>query len=135
NHLDVFWGTHVTMQHPRHYAQTAPDRPAAIDADTGEIRTYAALDQRANQLSHALRAADVQTGDHLAIVLDNRLEMFDALWGGMGSGLYVTQATWHLAADEVQYIVDDSGASALVVAADATQAVAGLGREARALRL
>ena len=29
------------MQHPRQYAQTAPDRPAAIDADTGAVRTYA----------------------------------------------------------------------------------------------
>jgi acyl-CoA synthetase (AMP-forming)/AMP-acid ligase II len=122
------------MEHPRQYAETAPDRPAAIDAASGEVRTYRELDQRANRFAHALRAAGLQTGDHIAIVLDNRLEMFDALWGGMVSGLYVTPVNWHLAHDEVEYIVDDCGASALVVAADATDAVAGLGGDARKLR-
>src|SRR6185436_20461856 len=123
------------MQHPRQYAQTAPDRPAAIDAETGATRTYAELDERANRFSHALRGAGLQTGDHIAIVLDNRLEMFDVLWGATDAGLYVTPVNWHLAHDEVSYIVDDCGARALVVAADATDAVAKLGGEARALRL
>ena len=123
------------MQHPRQYARTAPDRPAAIDADSGATRTYAELDERANRFSHALRGAGLQTGDHIAIVLDNRLEMFDVLWGAMDSGLYVTPVNWHLATDEVAYIVDDCGASALVVAADATDSVADLGGEAHALRL
>jgi acyl-CoA synthetase (AMP-forming)/AMP-acid ligase II len=123
------------MEHPRQYAQTAPDRPAAIDAETGEVRTYRALDERANRFAHALRDAGLHTGGHIAVVLDNRLEMFDALWGAMVSGLYVTPVNWHLAHDEVEYIVDDCGASALVVAADVTDAAAGLGTEARALRL
>ena len=123
------------MEHPRQYAETAPDRPAAIDAETGEVRTYRELDHRANAFAHALRDAGLKTGDHIAIVLDNRLEMFDALWGAMVSGLYVTPVNWHLAHDEVAYIVDDCGASALVVAADVTDAVAGIGDGARALRL
>jgi acyl-CoA synthetase (AMP-forming)/AMP-acid ligase II len=123
------------MQHPRQYAQTAPDRPAAIDAASGAVRTYAELDARANRFSHALRGAGLQTGDHIAIVLDNRLEMFDVLWGAMDAGLYVTPVNWHLAHDEVKYIVDDCGASALVVAADVTDAVADLGGEARSLQL
>jgi acyl-CoA synthetase (AMP-forming)/AMP-acid ligase II len=123
------------MEHPRQYAQTAPDRPAAIDAETGAVRTYRELDERANRVAQALRGAGLHTGDHIAVVLDNRLEMFDVLWGAMVSGLYVTPVNWHLAHDEVSYIVDDCGASALVVAPDVTDAVAGLGAEARALRL
>jgi acyl-CoA synthetase (AMP-forming)/AMP-acid ligase II len=123
------------MEHPRQYATTAPDRAAATDADTGAVRTFAQLDQRANRVAHALRGAGLRTGDHVAIVMDNRLEYFDVLWGAMTSGLYVTPVNWHLAADEVSYIVDDCGASALIVAADATDAVAGLGTGARALRL
>jgi len=123
------------MEHPRHYATTAPDRPAAIDADTGATRTYRELDERANRVAHALRSAGLNTGDHVAVVLDNRLEMFDVLWGAMVSGLYVTPVNWHLATDEVTYIVDDCGASALVVAADVTDAVASLGSGVRALRL
>ena len=49
------------MQHPRQYAQTAPDRPAAIDADSGATRTYAELDERANRFSHALRGAEEES--------------------------------------------------------------------------
>ena len=86
-------------------------------------------------LTHALRGAGLHTGDHIAIVMDNRLEYFEVLWGAMNAGLYVTPVNWHLAADEVSYIVDDCGAQALVVAADVTDAVAELGEEARALRL
>ena len=59
------------MEHPRQYASTAPDRPAAIDADTGAIRTFRELDGRANRFAHALRAAGLRTGDHIAIVMDN----------------------------------------------------------------
>ncbi len=123
------------MEHPRQYASTAPDRPAAIDADTGTRRTFRELDERANRFAHALRGAGLRTGDHIAIVMDNRLEYFDVLWGAMSAGLYVTPVNWHLAPDEVSYIVDDCGASALIVAADATDAVADLGGEARGLRL
>ena len=49
--LDLYRGNDRAMQHPRQYAETAPDRPAAIDADTGEVRTYRALDERANRLA------------------------------------------------------------------------------------
>ena len=42
--------------------------------------------------------------------MDNRLEYFEVLWGAMRAGLYVTPVNWHLAADEVSYIVDDCGA-------------------------
>ena len=45
------------MEHPRQFAMTAPDRPATIDADTGAIRTFRELDERANRVAHALRAA------------------------------------------------------------------------------
>jgi long-chain acyl-CoA synthetase len=123
------------MEHPRQFATSAPDRAAATRSDTGETRTFHELEARANQVAHALRGAGLRTGDHIAIVMDNRLEYFDVLWGATSSGLYVTPVNWHLAADEVAYIVDDCGANALVVAADVTDAVADLGREARALRL
>lgn len=123
------------MEHPRQYAETAPDHPAAIDADSSAVRTYRELEDRANRVAHTLRDAGLRTGDHVAVVMDNRLEIFDVFWGAMRAGLYVTPVNWHLAPDEVSYIVDDCGASALFVAADATDAAADLGRDSRALQL
>ena len=123
------------MQHPKHFAQTAPDRTAVVIGDTGERLTYRELDRRSNQVAHALRAAGLHTGDHVAAVLDNRLEFFETLWGAMRAGLYFTPVNWHLSADEISYVVDDCGATRLFVAGDATDAVTGLGRDAGRLRL
>jgi len=124
------------MQHPKEFARTHPDRPAVIMGGSGAVTTYRELDQRSNQLAHALRAAGLRTGDHLALVMDNRPEIYEVMWAGFRSGLHVTPINWHLAPDEVQYVVDDCGATALVVSATCADAVAGLGTSSRAhLRL
>ena len=105
------------MEHPRQFASTAPDRPAATDAETGQTRTFAELDERANRMAHALHAAGLHTGDHVALVMDNCLEYFEVVWGAMRSGLYVTPINWHLSADEVDYVVEDCEAKALFATA------------------
>ena len=56
---------------PGSFAATAPDRPAVIMATSGEVVTYAELDEEANRLSHVLRAAGLQPGDHVALCLEN----------------------------------------------------------------
>jgi len=114
------------MQHPKEFARTHPDRPAVIMGGTGSVTTYRELDERSNQLAHALRAAGLRTGDHLALVMDNRPEIYEVMWAGFRSGLHVTPINWHLAPDEVQYVVEDCGATALVVSAACADAVAGI---------
>ena len=49
----------------------------------------------------------------------------------MRSGLYITAVNWHLKPDEVAYIVNDSGATALIVPAEqapTAEAITGAGR-------
>ena len=41
--------------YPGDYAKQHPDRPAVIMAQSGEALTYAALEARANQLSHLIK--------------------------------------------------------------------------------
>jgi long-chain acyl-CoA synthetase len=109
---------------------------AVIAGDTGDHLTYGGLEARSNQVAHALRAAGLRTGDHVALVIGNRPEFYEVVWGALRSGLYVTPINWHLSGDEVRYIVEDCGASALIVDTDCAKAVDGLDRSARAgLRL
>jgi acyl-CoA synthetase (AMP-forming)/AMP-acid ligase II len=115
------------MQHPKAFARTHPDRPAVIMGGSGRVTTYRALDERSNRLAHTLRAAGLRTGDHLAVVMDNRPEIYEVMWAGFRSGLHVTPINWHLAPDEVQYVIDDCGAAALVVSTAAADAVAAIG--------
>ena len=105
------------IEHPSRFAQSTPDRAAVIVADTGTTLTYGQLEARSNQVAHALRARGLAIGDHVAVLVDNRAEYFEVVWGALRAGLLVTPINWHLAADEAEYIVRDCGATALIAAA------------------
>ncbi|MCU4183225.1 acyl-CoA synthetase [Acidiferrimicrobium sp. IK] len=96
------------------HASRAPGHPAAIEAGTGRVRTYAELDERSSRLAHLLAAAGIEAGSRVAVVLGNCVEYFDTTWATQRSGLYVTPVNWHLTAAEAAYIVADSGSQALV---------------------
>ncbi|WP_375483929.1 acyl-CoA synthetase [uncultured Jatrophihabitans sp.] len=102
---------------PGLFAVSAPDKRAAIIAETGRTLTYADLDRRSTRLAHHLRRAGLRHGDAVALITDNRLEAFEVYWAAMRSGLYLTAVNHHLAPDEVSYILSDSGAAGLIVSA------------------
>ncbi|MCU1653946.1 MAG: acyl-CoA synthetase, partial [Pseudonocardia sp.] len=103
--------------YPRTHALKTPDKVAARLVDTGEEITYAELDERSTRLAHALHDAGLRRGDVVALLSNNDLRCFEVYWAAMRSGLYITAVNHHLAADEVAYIVNDSGARALVASA------------------
>jgi long-chain acyl-CoA synthetase len=103
--------------YPGVHAVTTPDKPALIMAGSGEVLTYRELDERSLRLANALRAAGLSKGDVVAVLSDNNLHAYEVYWAGVRSGLYVCAVNSHLQPDEVAYIVNDSGASALVVSA------------------
>ena len=53
----------------------------------------------------------------IALLATNSPRVFEVYWAAQRSGLYITAVNHHLTADEVTYIVRDSGAKALVVSA------------------
>src|SRR5205814_7845820 len=83
-------------------------------AGSGEVVTYADLDDRSNQLAHLLRAAGLRRGDHLALFMENHSRFMEVVWAALRSGLYITAINSHLTAPEVSYIVQDCEAKALV---------------------
>ena len=109
------------------YAKTQPDKIAVVRAATGEAITYRELDARSNRLAHLLRARGLQTGDHVALFMENNLVYFDVVCACMRSGLYITTINRYLTASEAAYIVDNCDAKALVVSS-ALDAATELGR-------
>jgi fatty-acyl-CoA synthase len=101
--------------YPGIHAKAKPDAPAVIMAGSGETRTWKQLDDRSNQLAQLWWAAGLRPGDHVAIFTDNRPEYFDVAWAALRSGIYLTTVNRYLTADEAAYIVNDCGASCLVV--------------------
>ena len=94
------------------YAAEAPDRPAVV-SEFGRL-TYAELNGRSNQLVRALRAFGATAGNTIALVCRNRPEFVEVYDAVLRSGLRLTPINWHLTAEEIAYIIDDSGAVVLI---------------------
>ncbi|RRO19878.1 acyl-CoA synthetase [Saccharopolyspora rhizosphaerae] len=103
--------------YPGVHAATAPDKPALVMAGSGEVLTYRELDERSLRLANSLREAGLSKGDVVAVLSDNNPHAFEVYWAAVRSGMYVCAVNNHLQPDEVAYIVNDSGASAMVVSA------------------
>jgi fatty-acyl-CoA synthase len=114
------------MLHPRTHAEGAPDRPALVMGSTGLTTTYGELERRANQAAHLFRNAGLGPGDALAIVMENHPRYLEVAWAAQRTGLRYTAVNSHLTAGEIQYILDDSGAKALVASSGVSDALAGL---------
>jgi long-chain acyl-CoA synthetase len=104
--------------HPGTYAAQTPDKIAAIMTGTGETLSYTELEQRSAQLARVLYQAGLRPGDAVALLTENSLRAFEVYGAAMRSGLYITAVNYRLKPDEAAYIVNDSGAAALVVSAE-----------------
>jgi len=103
---------------PSTWARLTPDKPAVVvlDAEGRAVRTmsYGELEDRSVRCAHLLRAAGLGPGDHVAVLMENRAEVFEVCWAAVRSGLYVTVVNTRLSADEASYVVHDSGSQVLV---------------------
>lgn len=112
--------------YPGTFADTTPDKPAIVVAETGAITTYAELDERSTRLANLLREHGLRPGDHVAFLADNTPEVYDVYWAALRSGLYVTGINNHLTPAEAAYIAADCGAQVLIASAGAGELAAAL---------
>lgn len=102
----------------------------ALADEFGET-TWREFDQRANRLIHALRGSRVAAGDTIAILSSNRREYYETMAAGSQAGWRYVPINWHWVAEEIAYVLENSGAVALLVEARyaelAAQALEGAG--------
>ena len=85
-----------------------PDAEAVVD---GRRRlTYLELDRRATALALGLGRLAVGRGDRVLLALRNRLEHVVAYWALQKLGGVAVPVNFRLAANELRYLLDDSGA-------------------------
>src|SRR5580704_8670544 len=121
--------------YPGTYAAQTPDRIAAVMAGTGETVSYGVLERRSTQLAHVLHDGGLRPGDAVALLTENSLRALEVYWAALRSGLYITAVNYRLKPDEVAYIVNDSGAAALIVSAEQAATATALRVPAVKLRL
>jgi len=103
--------------YPATHAHSTPDKAAYIMAGTGEVVTYRQLNDRSNQCAQLLRGLGLQTGDSVALCLENHQRFFEIAWAAQRSGLYYTPVSSRLTPAEVEYIVGDCGARVFITSA------------------
>lgn len=104
--------------HPMLHARVSPDKPACIMASSGKRLTYAELNTMANQGAHLFRQVGLQRGDTVAVVLGNDFEIFVAAWATQRAGLYLTAVSTKTSIGDLAYVIDNSGAKAVVAGAE-----------------
>ncbi|MEC3764525.1 MULTISPECIES: class I adenylate-forming enzyme family protein [Cupriavidus] len=95
-----------------HWARARPDALAAIEGE--RALSWAALDDHANRLAHALSARGLGRGDIVVVRTQIRLEWMAiaAACGKLGCSLL--GMNWRLTPAEVRYVLNNSRANAIV---------------------
>ncbi len=93
-----------------------PEKTGIVDGD--RRLTYAAFGARVYQLANALRRKGVEPGDRVAILCRNATEMLEAHFGVPQIGAILVPINVRLTSDEIAYILNHSGARALILDAE-----------------
>jgi acyl-CoA synthetase (AMP-forming)/AMP-acid ligase II len=92
-----------------------PDDEALVEYGSPDGRvSYAQLWDRASRVAGGLRAAGVQRGDRVALRLPNGNDWVFAFWGTLLAGGVVVPVNTRFAEPEVAYVLEDSGAAAVI---------------------
>ncbi len=95
-----------------HHASRTPTKPLCIFGD--DVVTYAEMAARSAALAAGLQAAGVGAGDVVGLLSYNCSEFLETIFAANHLGAIAMPINWRLAAPEVRYILEHSGARALV---------------------
>ncbi|WP_433598294.1 acyl-CoA synthetase [Nocardia sp. CA-135953] len=98
-------------------AEVLGDKPAVIDPD-GAVTTFAELNAAGNRVANGLAAFSLGDDDVVAMVLKNGHTVYEVFSAVLQIGGYFTPVNWHLTAQEIGYILRDSGAKVVVAQAE-----------------
>lgn len=107
-------------------------RAAVILHPSGIRIGFAELEARANRLAHHFRAMGLVEGDAVAVLMENNEHVHAVLWAARRCGLYYATISTHLTALEAAYIVENSGARAIIGSAVTRDVCAELGSHSAA---
>ncbi|GIW06484.1 MAG: fatty-acid--CoA ligase [Dehalococcoidia bacterium] len=109
-----------------------PNKLAVVQ---GEKRfTFRQVNDRANQVGHAVRGLGLQQGDRIGVVLANIPEYIEIAFGLARAGFVIVPISYRLVGPEIAYHLNDSGALACIYAEDYDGAIEIARAEAKEVR-
>ena len=114
-------GSHLSKR-----AELNPGLEALVDDAAGLRLTFAELNERADRAAHLLTGLGLGNGDRVAVLLPNSHEFIEVFYGAARAGLVFVPLNCRLVADELAFMLRDSGAVVLVFDAEFDAVVADL---------
>ncbi|MBK1657204.1 AMP-binding protein [Paracraurococcus ruber] len=96
----------------RAQARLQPERIGARDLD--RAMSFALWNARACRLANALTGLGLARGDRVAVLAHNRIEWVEIYAAAAKAGLVAVPVNFRLVGPEIRYILEDSGAAALI---------------------
>ena len=97
-------------------ARYYPDKTAIVDSQ--KILTWKAVNERSNRLANALVGLGCRKGDRVAILLYNCPEYVESIFACAKAGLIFVGINFRLSAKEIEYLLNDCKATALLLDPD-----------------
>ncbi len=88
--------------------------------------SYAQLTGRVAALAAGLARIGLKPGDRVVLLLPNSPELVETLFAAMWGGFVAVPLNWHLHPQEVAYVVEHSGAAAILIADETDAAITAL---------
>src|SRR6476469_5023189 len=114
-------GSHLSKR-----AELNPGPEALVDDATGRRFTFSELDARADRTAHLLVGLGLTKGDRVAVLRPNGHALVETFYGAARAGLVVVVLNCRLVANELAFMLRDSGATVLVFDGEHDTAVADL---------
>ena len=92
----------------------SPEREAYVESDGSLRLTFKELNLRCNQLANAFVEAGVVKGERVGLLLMNSSEFMESYYALAKIGAVVVPLNWRLVADELEFILKDSGTGRLI---------------------
>lgn len=89
-------------------------RTAYVDSVTGNRLDFTTLNRRCNRVANGLQEAGVKPGERVALLMMNGAEFIESYFAVAKIGAVVVPLNWRLVADELEFILKDSGATTLI---------------------
>ena len=104
-------------------AQICPNREAFVEFERDRRFSFAELNARTNRVANGLLEKGIQPGDRVASLLKNGIEFVETYFAAAKIGAVMVPVNWRLVAGEIAFILQDSGARALVYDSDFDDAI------------
>ncbi len=104
----------------------SPELEGYVEGDGSFRLTYRELNASANRLGNALAADGIEKGDRVGLLLMNSREFMEAYFALAKIGAVVVPLNWRLVADELEFILKDSGTKRLIFGEEFVDTVAEL---------